>query len=344
MSFFAFLRGEDLLILLTALALGGAGAWAVSRFAYKLGVIDIPTGRSSHSKPTPKGGAVGIALAFVVLAVYLGLPPLFWLSVLAVAAVSFWGDRTPLSPLFRLVVQFGAAFVALGAFWNADLLPVAPLPATWVVLLPYLAFLAVFVVGTANFYNFMDGINGLAALTAIVAFGALAFYSSHSGARGWAVLSLGMAFASLGFLPFNFPRAKVFMGDVGSILLGFLFASVVLAVASSVWEAALLASFLFLFYIDEISTMWERIKDGWGLTKPHRRHLYQVLANEAGFPHWVVSVGYAAVQLVLNLVFWAAWERGFWLFLLAVLMAAVAFVLVERKVKAHYGMLSVQAG
>jgi len=304
----------------------------------------VPTGRSSHSSPTPKGGAVGIALAFFVLSLCLSLPPLFWLSALVVAAVSFWGDRIPLSPLFRLVVQFGAAFASLWAFWHSGLLPVVPLPPAWPLVLLYLGFWAVFVVGTANFYNFMDGINGLAALTAVVAFGTLAVYACSRGAAiRWAELSFGMVFASLGFLPFNFPRAKVFMGDVGSVLLGFLFASVVLAMASSVLEAFLLASFLFIFYIDEISTMWERLADGWRLTKPHRRHLYQVLVNEAGFPHWVVSVWYAAVQVMLNLVFWAAWKQGFWLFLLAVLAAAGVFLLIERRVKAHYGMLSMPA-
>ena len=143
--------------------------------------------------------------------------------------------------------------------------------------------MAVFIVGTANFYNFMDGINGIAAITGIVGFGLLALYSFLSESySSFAVLSVCIYFSCLGFLPFNMPKAKVFMGDVGSILLGFTFAGMVVWLSKNPLDFICLAAFLFPFYADELTTMAVRIRDGDNLLRAHRRHLYQVLANEKG--------------------------------------------------------------
>ena len=168
--------------------------------------------------------------------------------------------------------------------------------------------------GTANYYNFMDGINGIAGITAVVGFGLLAFYASTSGAEhSFVILSICIALSCLGFLPFNMPKARVFMGDVGSILVGFLFAAMVVMLSKSFLDFVCLAGFLFPFYADELTTLYVRIKDefpsgrmnscgirdGWmdRLMKPHRRHVYQLLANEMGIEHWKVSVGYGGLGL-----------------------------------------------
>ena len=162
--------------------------------------------------------------------------------------------------------------------------------------------LGIFIVGTANFYNFMDGINGMAAITGIVGFGLLAFYAfSFESSMSFAALSVCLGFSCLGFLPFNMPNAKVFMGDVGSVLLGFVFASLVVLLSKSFLDFFCLASFLFPFYADELTTMAVRLKDGENLLKPHRRHLYQLLANEHNIPHWKISTGYGVWQLVVGL-------------------------------------------
>lgn len=163
-------------------------------------------------------------------------------------------------------------------------------------------FLAVFVVGTANFYNFMDGINGIAGITGIVGFGLLAFYSFLSGVdSSFVTLGICMSLACLGFLPFNMPRAKVFMGDVGSILLGFVFAGMVIWLSRSLFDFICLSAFLFPFYADELTTMVIRIRDGENLLRAHRRHFYQLLANEKGIAHWKVSVGYGLLQIIIGL-------------------------------------------
>ena len=156
-------------------------------------------------------------------------------------------------------------------------------------------------VGTANIYKFMDGINGIAAITGIVGFGLLSLFSLIAGHdSSYGVLSVCIAISCIGFLPFNMPKAKVFMGDVGSILLGFSFAAIVVILSKSILDFACLAGFLFPFYADELTTMAARIKDGENLFKPHRRHLYQLLANEKRIAHWKISIGYGFVQLVVG--------------------------------------------
>jgi Fuc2NAc and GlcNAc transferase len=110
-----------------------------------------------------------------------------------------------------------------------------------------------------------------------------------------------MALASLGFLFLNLPRARVFLGDVGSILLGFIFSGIVLMMSNSIIDLICLASFIFPFYADEITTMYVRLRQGENLTIPHRKHLYQLLANEMGFSHWIVSCSYGLIQLVVGL-------------------------------------------
>ena len=129
---------------------------------------------------------------------------------------------------------------------------------------------------------------------------ALFNYISGGDSR-FTILSTCIAFSCLGFLPFNFPKAKVFMGDVGSILLGFVFAALVVMISKGLLDFLCLAGFLFPFYTDELITMTVRIKHGENLLKAHRRHFYQILANEMGIAHWKVSAGYGLFQLIVGL-------------------------------------------
>lgn len=279
------------------LILAALGAWAVMRWADRLGLLDHPNHRSSHQKPTPKGGGGGILIAFIFNAIWVGSPPLFWLSPAIAALLALVGDRREIEPKLRLGAQFVLAL--------ALLLGVVGLPAgAWGWLL--LTWWCFFIVGTANIYNFMDGINGLGALTGMLGFGFSAFYLSQSaGLTALSLIAWGMAVACLGFLPFNFPRARVFMGDVGSILLGFVYGALVAFGSRSWLDFLCLASFLFTYYADEISTMALRLWRGENLLQAHRSHLYQLLANEMGLSHGVVSLSYAAGQLFIGLcVLW----------------------------------------
>ena len=282
---------ESLILYLSSLALGGAGAWLVARWGSGFGLLDKANHRSSHKGVVPKGGGIGILAAFVLSSLVLKIPGSFWLSATFLALISFFGDKFPISPKFRLPVQFIAALILLFPILFSD-------SSSVLCLLP----LSIFIVGTANFYNFMDGINGIAGITGVVGFGLLGWFAALEGADPRIItLSACMSFACLGFLPFNMPKARVFMGDVGSVLLGFVFAGMVVLLAESFLDFVCMAAFLFPFYADELSTMIVRLRDRENLTRPHRRHLYQLLANEMGVDHWKVSVGYGLLQLVVGI-------------------------------------------
>ena len=138
-------------------------------------------------------------------------------------------------------------------------------------------------------------------ITGIVGFGLLSLFKMISGGeKSFAFLSIGISPSCLGFLPFNMPNAKVFMGDVGSILLGFVFAAMVVVLSKSIFDFVCLASFFFPFYADELTTMVVRIKDSENLLQPHRRHLYQFLANEMWIPHWKMSADFGMVQFAVG--------------------------------------------
>ena len=165
--------------------------------------------------------------------------------------------------------------------------------------IPYILILplCVFIVGTSNFFNFMDGINGIAGISGAVAFCLIAAFCHFQGdSHALQIFAACMAAACLGFLPLNLPRARVFMGDVGSVLLGFTFAILCIALAGSVADFLVLCGFLSTFYADALTTLYIRKRDGERLSQAHRRHLYQVLANRMLIPHWKVSLGYGAVQ------------------------------------------------
>ncbi|HKJ30922.1 MAG TPA: glycosyltransferase family 4 protein [Balneolales bacterium] len=285
--------------------LGSGGAWVITNCGRKLRLLDDPNDRSSHRVATPKGGGIGILITFIFISLLFSIPKYFWISSAFLAIISFWGDRQEISPNFRLSAQFIAALILLVPI--ATSIPFSHNNASNP---PYVIkessificfILSVFIVGTANFYNFMDGIDGIAGITGVVGFGLLAFYAYYSGTNpDFVILAVCMSLACLGFLPFNIPTAKVFMGDVGSILLGFVFAGTVVYLSKSLLDFFCAASFLFPFYADEITTLVVRVKDGDRLTRPHRRHLYQLLANEYGIEHWRVSLGYGLSQLIIG--------------------------------------------
>ena len=274
----------------------------VPRFLTHCGFMDMPGERSSHSRPTPKGGGVGIVLVFAWAGMAACQPVLLWLPLVALAALSFANDLRSISAQLRLAAQFGAAAVVLGGAWWTGLV-------SWPALMLFPAFF--FVVATTNCYNFMDGINGMAGVSGVVAFACLAIFGGMAEAAGWLMLpAMAVVGALLGFLPFNLLRARLFMGDIGSIFLGFLFASSVCLLARTWTEFLVFVSFLFPFYADEAVTVAERLWRGESLMQAHRRHLYQFLANEFGVAHWKVSSAYGLIQLAVALLAVAGGQHG----------------------------------
>lgn len=320
------------------LLFGAGGAGIVAKIGTRLGLSDIPSSRSSHTISTPKGGGVGILFSFLLVCLYLKISFLFWFPSIVVALISFWGDKYDLSPKLRLICQFILAGIILG---NMDLEKFAPIFNTIHTSITYKAIyisificLLVFVVGTANFYNFMDGINGIAGITGFIAFsliGIVAFINRSQSS--YFILAVSIALSCLGFLPFNFPKAKVFMGDVGSILLGFVFASLVILISKNWTDFFCYSGFIFPFFTDEIITMLERIKRKESLTKPHRCHFYQILVNEKKIDHWKVALGYGIVQLSIGLVLLVAKNHGLVSVIAVLTLAFILFSYINYLIK-----------
>jgi Fuc2NAc and GlcNAc transferase len=277
-----------------SLVLGAAGAIIFARFGSTLGFLDRPEERSSHRIPTSKGGGIGILAAFICLSIYHEIPVVFWVPAMVVSIVGLYSDWREVSPRLRVITHFIAALVLIVGMSNLD-----PNSNWKFVLVPLWA---IFIVGTANFYNFMDGINGIAGINAVMALGFIALYLYLNDLKlNFMFLSSSLSLACLGFLPFNMPKARVFMGDVGSLLIGFLYAGLVVVFSHDLLSFLCLSSFIFLFYADELTTMCVRLKDKENLLRPHRRHLYQILSNEYHLTHWKVSLGYGAAQLIIGL-------------------------------------------
>ncbi|ACN16060.1 WecA [Desulforapulum autotrophicum HRM2] len=272
-----------------SLLFGVAGAALFFHKGAAGGFLDNPNHRSSHRVTTPKGAGLGFLVSFVAVAWWLETDPLFWLPLALVSFMGFVDDRMGLPALPRLVIQLIAGSVLVFGVCTCYI--------TWWSIPAW----ALFMAGTANCYNFMDGIDGIAALTAVAGFSMVAYYLHLVGAfDDYVRVSLCTGAACLGFLPYNLPKARVFMGDTGSLLIGFLFGAIVCRFSLNVHEFLILVSFIFPFYCDELITMALRLKQRENLLEPHRQHIYQILANEGGFSHLSVAIFYVTIQIIVG--------------------------------------------
>lgn len=252
--------------LLTALLSGAICAATLALllktgWAWKL-AMDVPNERSLHTRPTPRVGGWGIVLASSGL---VALASESWLLIpfLTLAAISFLDDRLNLPSSVRFLVHMLCATFLL---WHVDLslswwmLPPLVLACTWM----------------TNLYNFMDGADGLAGGMALIGFGAYGIAAMSSGGLGlWPVALAG---AAGGFLLFNFHPAKIFMGDAGSIPLGFMAAALgVLGYAQNLWAAWFPVMVFSPFIADASITLAKRLLRGEKFWQAHREHYYQRL-------------------------------------------------------------------
>ena len=267
-----------------------AGTWLARYYALRGNLMDQPGDRRSHAVATPRGGGIAIVLVVLLAGLYL-LPwrsslPALWLGflpgLLFVAGIGWWDDHRPLSPWLRLAIQAVASLMlAIGAGWYSG---------HW---LP-----AVVAFGSAmvlvNVWNFMDGINGLAVTQAGLA--AAGYAAVLSG--GWHWLALGLLAACAGFLPFNFPKARIFLGDVGSGALGFALAGLLTAalISAPVATAPLLILPLCVFLVDAGFTLTRRILCNEQWWTPHVTHVYQRAARRFG--HTTITLVYATMSAV----------------------------------------------
>ncbi|MDP7642080.1 MAG: glycosyltransferase family 4 protein [Alphaproteobacteria bacterium] len=298
----------NILLIIYASLAAGAASWrapgAVLRLLRRRGVLDIPNERSSHSSPTPRGG--GIAVAGVLFAAWLGFwlsgtgglaAPHFWIILAAGAALAVisWFDdvRGGLPPTVRLGAQaiaVGAGLMALpegaGVFQGA-LPPALDLALSGLIWLWFV-----------NLFNFMDGIDGIAGSQATSAgLGLFALAIIFPAAAGLGPYALALAAVALGFLPWNWQPARIFLGDVGSVPLGYAIGWLLLSLAAfGQWQAALLL--VLYFSADASFTLVRRLSRGEAIWRAHHQHYYQ-FAVAAGRNHAHVVLVITAVNLLL---------------------------------------------
>lgn len=294
------------------LAIGILGTWLARIYATQRNLIDHPGERRNHASATPRGGGIAIVTALLVATLALAMrDPMraaqllaFALGLGLVAGIGWWDDHRPLPAWLRLAVHaVAAAMLALAVFLAHG--------ETW---LSVVAFVAALIL--TNVWNFMDGINGLAASQAALVAAVIAGVS----ASAWGWLAWALVAACAGFLPFNFPRARIFLGDVGSGALGFTIAALVVTIlgeAEGEWPLMLLP--LAAFVIDASLTLGRRVwrRERWWTA--HSQHAYQAWARRVG-NHVPVTLGYAA-WTGLGILLAVALRGMPWFFMLAGVLA-----------------------
>jgi len=298
----------NILVALYSALAAGAASWlatgAVLRFLRRRGVLDIPNERSSHSAPTPRGG--GIAVIGVLLAAWLILwlagegsaaPGNFWLVLGAGAGLALisWFDDVlgGLPAALRFAAQAIAVAAGLFALPEGDGVFQGALPAELDLALSGLIWL-----WFLNLFNFMDGIDGIAgSQTASAGLGLFALAVLFPAAAGLGPYGLVVAAVAIGFLPWNWQPARIFLGDVGSVPLGYVIGWLLLALASyGLWQAALLL--VFYYFADASFTLFRRLLRGEAIWRAHHQHYYQ-FAVAAGRSHAHVVVVITGVNILL---------------------------------------------
>jgi UDP-N-acetylmuramyl pentapeptide phosphotransferase/UDP-N-acetylglucosamine-1-phosphate transferase len=288
----------------------------LSRYRGRYALLDKPNARSLHSKLTPRVG--GLAILAGVVAGYACTWQDWWfpgmasalLALFLVAAVSFADDVRPLPAWLRFLVHFIAAILLVypaGFDPALQLLPgVEWLGPLWLLRV----FSVLFTVWLVNLYNFMDGMDGLAGGMAVFGFGTLALLGWSAGSPAYAGMVIVVATAALGFLPFNFPPARLFMGDVGSGALGFLAAFFMLLAERlqlfPLWLGALAFS---PFLVDATWTLARRALRGRRPWQAHREHFYQRLV-QSGWSHRRTTLWAYALMLKCSLLSLLAFRVG----------------------------------
>jgi len=246
-------------------------------------LVDRPNERSLHAEPTPRLGGLGVLVGAVSCAMLFGETPhrIALACALALCAVSAVDDWRSLPVAVRLSAHLAAAIV------------IAAISTTgaWIVVI------ALGIVWSANLYNFMDGADGLAGLMALIGFGTLSIAASQSGATPLALVCACVASAAAGFLAFNFPPARIFMGDAGSVPLGFLAAALgTIGTVEGAWPPWLPLLVFSPFIADASVTLVRRVARGERAWIAHREHAYQRLVL-SGWSARRLALAMAALML-----------------------------------------------
>lgn len=287
--------------------LSGLITWTM---LHRIRVMDIPNERSSHVRPVPRSGGVAIVATFLagVAAIYLfgDRTPIgtryfhgFMLSALAIAAISLYDDIKRKSFIVKLATQ---AIAAVAVLISGLVIDEIAIPWFGMVRLGWLAYPISFfwIIGLTNAYNFMDGLDGLAAGQAVIVSFFFLIITLSAGSIFVYINCYAILAGALGFLIFNIPPARIFMGDVGSAFLGFVFATMAIIAARydhSHTSFLVMPLLVFNFIYDTLDTFIRRLLRGENVTEAHRTHLYQ-LFSRLGFSHRTVSLTHYAMCIL----------------------------------------------
>ncbi len=269
-------------------------------------IIDKPNERSSHTKITIRGGGIIFVLAIIAWWLTSGLPlPLFFAGFLIISTVSFIDDLGHVPNRLRLTAHLVTVILLLLEVLNsAPMVGVSTIHQIMLVML-----ILPIVMGFINAYNFMDGINGITVVYSLVTIGTIAFLNHELVFIDPKILTYSM----MGLLIFGFfnfrRRAVCFAGDVGAVSMAFiitLLLSLLIVKASNFYYLA----FVLVYGVDSVGTIIQRLIQRDNIFDAHRKHLYQLMANESQMPHVIVSLVYGIVQLGINVLFIWAIQRG----------------------------------
>jgi UDP-GlcNAc:undecaprenyl-phosphate GlcNAc-1-phosphate transferase len=293
-------------------------AFVVTRVTIDLslrgGVLDVPNARSSHTHPMPRLGGLGIVAAVAVSAIlYTALATRGWVGSslfthqiivllaagLGLAATGLYDDLYRLRPSVKLVWQivFAGLVVVFGyRIESASIIGWGSIDLGWVSVPVTILWLT----GFANIFNFMDGINGISAGTGIAYFLFVSAFAWFAGSPGLGALAIIFAGSCLGFLPHNFPVARTFMGDTGSLFLGIVLATYVVYLTQRVPDLLVPLLLVCSTYLwDSGFTLLRRLKRGENVFQAHRSHLYQRLV-QAGRSHVTITTLYFILHVLMG--------------------------------------------
>lgn len=284
--------------------------------------MDVPNHRSSHTRPVPRGGGIAVVLAILLVSSLFAewgteLAVLLAVTV-ALGAVGLVDDLRSLPSSLRLLAQLVAAVCVAVVLLASGTV-------TWW----WLPVLVVAITGYVNAYNFMDGVNGISALTAVVIGGWWAWAGLDQGNDLLHVLGLVLCGAAIGFLPWNAPRAKVFLGDVGSYGIGvFIVGLSALALTSGLpWHWTLAP--LVVYGADTGWVLVKRKRAGCSLTEAHREHVYQRLVD-GGWKHLTSAALCAGAAALICAVVGLAGHHVAWWSLLSALVLVLLYLNAPR--------------
>ena len=288
--------------------------------ADKYNIIDKPNERSSHTRITLRGG--GIIFYFGVLAYFLTNHfeyPWFMLALTLITLISFIDDIRSTSQALRLVFHFSA--MALMFYqWGLFSLP------WWTILVAL-----IICTGIINAYNFMDGINGITGGYSLIILGALAFINHSVVSFVEPDLIYTMLCAVLVFNFFNFrKRAKCFAGDVGAVSIAF---TILFLIGRLIFQTGDFSWIILLvvYGIDSVLTIVHRLMLHENIGLPHRKHMYQIMANELRMPHVVVALIYMMMQAIVVIGYLILREYGYWYLLGSVFLLSMLYLLFMKR-------------